>query len=149
MTVEATLVENLADKSTRVEAMRGLLGAVNARELRDIQVKPCALDALIAGLRHPDPRIRFWSVQLLDHCSDPRAIEAVVPVLEDPVPRVRRNAVHALGCVLCKPAWDGHLRSGVLNRMQAMAFDDPHARVRAAAARALHCRTSRQRHPSE
>lgn len=149
MTVEATLVEKLADKSTRLEAMRGLLGAVNARELRDIQVKPSALDALIAGLRHPDPRIRFWSVQLLDHCSDPRAIEALVPMLDDPMPRVRRNAVHALGCVLCKPAWDGHLKTGVLNRMQAIVLDDPNAKVRAEATRSLHCRTSQQRHPSE
>ena len=78
-------VEALAFPSQRIDAMRSLIGGVNARDLRSVVVTEGALQALIDGLRHGNAQVRWWCVQLLDHCSDVRAIEAVVPMLDDPV----------------------------------------------------------------
>jgi HEAT repeat protein len=137
------LVQSLADKSTRLDAMRRLIGAVNTRDLRAVEVGDAELQALVDGLSDPNPRIRWWCVQLLDHVPDPRAVVAICTVLDDPVPRVRRNAAHALGCLLCKPAWDRSLPSDVLGRLTSMAAADPNAKVRAEARQALACQPAR------
>jgi HEAT repeat protein len=131
-------VQQLASKAGRLEAMRELLGAVNSRELRDVQVSDAVFGALVEGLSDPNPQVRFWSVQLLDHCPDPRAIVAIEPLLDDPVPRVRRNAVHALGCRLCKPAWTGSLNEHTVAKIDRMATGDENGKVRSEAAAALH-----------
>jgi hypothetical protein len=137
------LVQSLADKSTRLDAMRRLIGAVNTRDLRAVEVGDAELQALVDGLSDPNPRIRWWCVQLLDHVPDPLAVVAICTVLDDPVPRVRRNAAHALGCLLCKPAWDRSLPSDVLGRLTSMAAADPNAKVRAEARQALACQPGR------
>jgi len=139
MTPETTLVEQLSSKADRLQAMRGLMGAVNARELRSVQITEAAFVALVEGLSHPNPQVRWWSVQLLDHCPDPRAVDAIVPLLDDPVARVRRNAAHALSCQRCKPSWSGQLAGSVIERLAAMAQADPNAKVRVEAATALLC----------
>jgi hypothetical protein len=82
---------------------------VTATELRRVRVAPPVLGTLAEGVHDPDPRVRWWCVQLLDHINDQRALIALTDALDDPVPRVRRNAAHALGCVACKPAWDESL----------------------------------------
>lgn len=110
VTAEEQLVERLVNKADRLEAMRSLLGAVNAFELRHVELSEDAFAALVGGLSHDHPQVRWWCIQMLDHCPDARAVEAVVPLLDDPVPRVRRNAAHALGCVTCKPDWSGQTR---------------------------------------
>src|SRR5262245_11029891 len=106
---EAAWVQALADKATRLAAMRALVGGVTATELKSVTVSDSVLHALGDGVSDRDPRVRWWSIQLLDHVADPRAVEAIVPALHDAVPRVRRNAAHALGCARCKPTWDGGL----------------------------------------
>ena len=131
------LVERLADKFTRLESMRSLLGAVNSRELRNVEVSDDVLDALVRGTRHESPVVRWWSVQLLDHCPDERAFAAVVPLLDDPVDRVRRNAAHAVGCRICKPASTACADSSVIEKMRSLAEHDPNGKVRDEAARAL------------
>jgi HEAT repeat protein len=137
VTSEQQWVEWLSEPSRRLDAMRSLIGAVNARELRSVVVTESALQALIDGLEHPNPQVRWWCVQLLDHCSDSRAIEALVPMLDDPVPRVRRNAAHALSCTSCKPAWSGDMSDRALHRLEAMAESDPNLKVRDEARHAL------------
>jgi len=141
VTPEQELVERLASKRDRVEVMRSLVGGVKATELRSVHLTDAALDALSGGLEHSNPQIRWWSIQLLDHCADLRAIEAIVPLLDDPVARVRRNAVHALSCAACKPDWSGHLADGVIARIALMAEADPNTKVRTDAALALSCHT--------
>jgi HEAT repeats len=84
-----------------------------------------ALAALVRGLNHPSPRVRWWCVQILDHATDPRAITAVSALLDDDVPRVRRVAAHALGCVACKPEWDGALPAGITTKLASIAAADP------------------------
>lgn len=132
-------MERLASKSDRVNSMRSLLGGVNATELRSVHLTDAAFDALLGGLEHRNPQVRWWSIQLLDHCADLRAIAAIVPLLDDPVARVRRNAVHALSCTPCKPDWSGHLADGVIARIALLAEVDPNSKVRTDAALALSC----------
>src|SRR4029079_3617967 len=121
----------------QVALIPGLLGAANARDLKDVQVTDGVFDALVAGLGHQDSRVRWWSVQLLDHVPDSRAIAAIAPLLRYPAPRVRRNAAHALGCVLCKPGWSGELPDGALDELARMADRDENAKVRGEARQSL------------
>ena len=134
------LVRQLGPKSTRLAAMRALVGGVTANELRDVRLSDRTFDALRDGLADPDPRVRWWCIQLLDHVPEPRALTAIAGGLDDPVPRVRRNATHALGCVACKPGASGDLPAELTARLQAMATDDPNGKVRAEARHTLACR---------
>ena len=134
-----SLVQALADKDRRIDAIRALVGGVTATELRTAEVTEAARDALLAGLRDPDPRVRWWCVQLVDHLPDASTLAAVVPLLDDPVPRVRRNAAHALGCLACKPGWDGVLPTEAWARLADLAQRDPNEKVRLEAARSLAC----------
>jgi HEAT repeat protein len=137
------LVQELAT-SRRLDAIRALVGGVNARELRAVVVDAEVFDAIVAGLRDPNPKIRWWCLQLLDHVDDERAIAAIAECLDDPVPRVRRNAAHALGCAACKPGWDGTLPDGVAARLLEMATSDENAKVRATAAQTMTCTVERR-----
>ena len=136
---ERELVRMLGSRTTRLDAMRRLVGGVNATELRAANVSEPAFRALADGVGDPDPQVRWWSIQLLDHVPDARAIAAIAPALRDPVPRVRRNAAHALGCVACKPGWDGTLPRRALDDLAALAAGDPNAKVRREAQRTLTC----------
>ncbi|HSK21613.1 MAG TPA: HEAT repeat domain-containing protein [Egicoccus sp.] len=131
------MVQRLGVKTERTEAMRALVGGVTATELRTATLSDAAFTALCEGLSDPNPQVRWWCIQLLDHVPDERAVVALANALDDPVPRVRRNAAHALGCVACKPAWDGHVSSAVLQRFAEMAENDPNAKVRAEARAAV------------
>jgi hypothetical protein len=140
MATPTELLVALGEKrGDQVPLITGLLGAANARDLKDVQVTDGVFDALVAGLGHQDSRVRWWSVQLLDHVPDSRAIAAIAPLLRDPVPRVRRNAAHALGCVLCKPGWNGELPDGALDELVRMADDDENAKIRRQARQSLTC----------
>jgi hypothetical protein len=142
---ERQLVQHLGTTSSRLEAMRGLVGGVTATELRTARVSDAAFDALVDGLGDPNPRVRWWCVQLLDHVPDRRAIGPDAAMLDDPVARVRRNAAHALGCVACKPEWSRELPAQVIAKLTAVATGDPNPKVRAEASHALVCRQSIER----
>jgi HEAT repeat protein len=139
---ERELVQQLATKDGCLDAMRALVGGVTTTELRHVQITDEAFDALVEGLSDPNPRVRWWCVPLLDHVPDGRAVAAVARALDDPVPRVRRNAAHALGCVACKPDWDGGLPAHIVARLERLATSDPNAKVRAQALYALTCRAA-------
>lgn len=131
------LVEALGDKRRRVEVMRALVGGVTATELRAVQLSDEVFEGLARGTRHASPVVRWWSVQLLDHCPEDRATAVVAALFDDPVPRVRRNAVHALGCRACKPSAVPAPGPALLARLQQIADGDPNAKVRAEAARSV------------
>src|SRR5262245_27516610 len=120
--------------------MHGLAGGITSTHLRSARLSEPAFAALVEGLRDPNPRVRWWCIQVLDHVPDPRALAAIAPLLDDPVPRVRRNAAHALGCVMCKPDWPGDLPDDVSSKLAHLASHDPNAKVRAEATHALSCR---------
>ena len=65
---------------------------------------PEGVAALIAGLDHPNAKVRWWCLQLMDHLSDESYLEPILSKLSDPVAKVRRHAVHALSCAVCKPS---------------------------------------------
>jgi HEAT repeat protein len=127
------LVAALADKARRTDAVRALVGGVTATELRDVELTDEVFAALVRGTHHDNPVVRWWSVQLLDHCPDERATAALVPLFDDPVPRVRRNAVHAVGCPACKPAATMTCDPALLDRLRLIATDDASPKVRAEA----------------
>lgn len=98
------LVNLLADKTRRNAAIVALVGGITATELRKVKVSAEAKQALIAGLKHPNSKVRWWCIQLMDHIAD---ASYVPPLLEaaqtDPTPKNRRHAIHAIVCEVCKP----------------------------------------------
>jgi HEAT repeat protein len=143
VTREQELVQWFAARGDRtLQALAGLTGGVTATHLRTAQLTDAAFDAVTEGLGDPNPRVRWWCVQVLDHVPDPRAISAIAVLLDDPIARVRRNAAHALGCVACTPNWDGGLPDGVLESLSELAASDPNTKVRNEAVWALACRRS-------
>jgi HEAT repeat protein len=140
MLPEREIVQLFGSKARQGEAMRALVGGVTATALRAAVVSDAAFDALIEGLSDPNPRVRWWCVQVLDHVADDRSTVAIANALDDPVARVRRNAAHALGCVACKPGWEGSLSSEVASKLSQAASSDPNEKVRFEAQMALSCR---------
>lgn len=134
---ERELVQRLGSKATVLDAMRELVGGVTATELKRCALSEGAFEALVAGLSDPNPRIRWWCIQIFDHQGDDRAMHAVAGCLDDPVARVRRNAVHALTCEKCKPGGACALDTEVVAKIANMAVRDPSPKVRAEAARGL------------
>jgi HEAT repeat protein len=97
------LVDAFADSDRRIAAIIELVGAINANDLRRVRVSPEAKAALIAGLEHSNPKVRWWCLQLMDHLADESYLEPILSKLSDPVAKVRRHAIHALSCGACKP----------------------------------------------
>lgn len=96
------LVALFAYKSHRLRAITALVGGLTATELRRVRLTDASRAALLGGLRHTNPKVRWWCLQLLDHVGDERCFEQIIPALDDPVPRVRKMAEHALECERCK-----------------------------------------------
>ena len=98
------LVNLFADKTQRNAAIIALIGGLTATELRRIKVRPEAKAALIAGLKHPNSKVRWWCIQLMDHIADESYLEPLLDAAQtDPTPKNRRHAIHALTCEQCKP----------------------------------------------
>jgi hypothetical protein len=90
------LVQVLGSRSRRVRA---------AVEVRLETLGKAGVDAAIAGLSDPDPRVRCGAADFMDHHADEDCVEKLRDMaLHDPVPYVRDMALHALGCQRCKPA---------------------------------------------
>lgn len=87
---------------TVLEWSSRLLGKHEFEALRDAGQTPPP-SAIVDALRHPNPRVRFECLGMLDHLADEDVIPQMTEAARDPVPRVRRMAVHALGCQACKP----------------------------------------------
>jgi HEAT repeat protein len=145
MTRQQELIRLFSSRATELEALQSLMGGTSMTHLRTVRMTAPVFEALLQGLCDPNPRARWWCVQLLDHSSDPRGITAVASMLDDPVPRVRQNATHALGCLACKPGWTGELAAPTLDRLTELAANDSHAKVRRHATWAL----SRQQDANE
>jgi HEAT repeat protein len=119
------LVAQLGDPAWEVRS--GALGALR-------ECGSSCLEALIAGLAHPNPHVRLWCAELMDHLADDRCAGPLAAALHDPSPRVRRHAVHSLGCQRCKPM---ALQVDVVALLCATALQDPSMRVRRVAVHQL------------
>ena len=124
------LVDLLADKTQRNAVIVALVGGITATELRKVKVSDQAKQALIAGLKHSNSKVRWWCIQLMDHIAD----ESYVPPLmeaahADPTPKNRRHAIHAATCEVCKPNRQ-RLNVDVRSELIAIAQTDSDASVR-------------------
>lgn len=137
MTLEQQWVRDFGVKGRELGALHALAGGVTASHLRTTRLSPGAFDAVIEGLQDPNPKVRWWCIQVLDHVPDERAVNAIAALLDDPVPRVRRNAAHALGCVACKPEWSAGLTLDLIARLTDLFTNDPNHKVRHEAAISL------------
>jgi HEAT repeat protein len=131
------LVDLLADKTQRNAVTVALIGGITATELRRVKVSEAAKQALIRGLKHPNSKVRWWCIQLMDHIAD----ESYVPSLmeaafSDPTPKNRRHAIHAATCEICKPNRQ-RLNVDVRGELAAIAQTDSDASVRAMAVQEL------------
>ncbi|MCA9985366.1 MAG: HEAT repeat domain-containing protein [Anaerolineales bacterium] len=132
------LVSQLAFKQQRNDAIYRLIGAINARDLARVTVRPEVKGSLIQGLTHENAKVRWWCLQLMDHLADESFIPYILPLLDDPVGKVRKHAIHALTCDICKPDKCGlALNEEVRRRIEAAAQMDPDHRVRQEARRGL------------
>jgi HEAT repeats len=90
--IERHVLQFVATPSRQFPALRGS-GLVDLSLLR------------LGARCHPNPRIRWQCLTLLDHLDGDDSIPVFVgALLLDPVPRVRRHALHALSCDRCKTA---------------------------------------------
>ncbi|MBI1259218.1 MAG: hypothetical protein GC204_17260 [Chloroflexi bacterium] len=129
------LVDLLADKQQRNAVIIALVGGITATELRRVKVSAEAKQALIDGLKHPNSKVRWWCIQLMDHIADE---SYVLPLLDaaqtDPTPKNRRHALHAITCEICKPLRQPlALDVGVLAAITTIAHLDSDLSVRTVA----------------
>jgi HEAT repeat protein len=95
-----------------------------------------ATEALIAGMDHPDWRVRRGCADLMDHLADHRCVAPLLRLARDPVVGVRRLALHALGCQGCKQC---PLPVDPVAILVERVLGDPSIRVRRVAAHQLGC----------
>jgi HEAT repeat protein len=136
MTRFSELIEAFADAKLRNPAIIELVGAINASDLRRVNVSPGAKAALIAGLDHRNAKVRWWCLQLMDHLADESYLEPILSRLSDPVAKVRRHAVHALSCAVCKPNREA-LAIDIEEALRRTLQTDPDAKVREEARQGL------------
>lgn len=104
-----------------MEAVRALLVAQEAYTL--------IIDALLDGVDHPQPRVRFLTAQAMDHFADQRCAAPLLRMLHDQVPRVRWAALHSLQCETCKLT-PLALENDIVATLIDMALHDPSIKVR-------------------
>jgi len=138
-----------------------LLGKYEFEGLRDRGLNPPP-SAIVDALRHPNPRVRYECLGLLDHLAEEESVPAMIAATSDSVPRVRRMAVHALGCQGCKqsslcadlnavflpiaehdPAWKVR-REAVISIVQQEASERSRATLRKLAAADPHATVRKQ-----
>jgi hypothetical protein len=100
------LVNKLWDKRIRNRVIHALVGGLTSTEMKSVRVSDDVRQAIVRGLTHWSPKVRWWSLQLIDHVTDTGSLEHVVPLLDDPVQRVRKQARHTLICEACKESPD-------------------------------------------
>lgn len=96
------LVDMLAYKRHTNPAIRALIGGLTGSEMREITLSQAALEALVWGLKHPNPRVRRGCLQLMDHVGDERCFPHILAMFNDSEPKVRALARHAMECEKCK-----------------------------------------------
>ena len=140
----------LAGRLDLDELSRALaVGRRKAVAVRDVMLNTGTLttlvDALLVGVRHHNPSVRYICAHAMDMFADERCTGALAKLMDDPVPRVRRIAVHSLGCDDCKVTPLQAMGTGVnspfgrdvVARVVEMALSDPSIQVRRHAAYAL------------
>jgi hypothetical protein len=108
------VVRFVATPSRQFPALR-LSGQVDAALLR------------LGARSHPNPRIRWQCLTVLDDVDGDESVPVFVALFGDEVPRVRRHALHALSCDRCNAE---PLCVDVVPIVAACLRDDDNAKVR-------------------
>jgi hypothetical protein len=90
-------VESLADVAVgrrKILAVRDHLARENKLSV--------IVDALLLGVRHRNPKVRYSCAHAMDIFTDHRCAGPLIELLHDSVPRVRRIAIHSISCDECK-----------------------------------------------
>lgn len=82
---------------------------------------------VLAGLNHPEWKVRRMCADFLDHWADHRSVEPLLRALRDPHENVRRLALHSLTCQQCKTC---PLEGDFVPPLVEVALTDRSARVR-------------------
>lgn len=125
----------LAAKNEDLQALFAAL-VLSARDLNLVraylierELFTLVIDALLLGVAHSQPRVRFLTAQAMDHWADERCAAPLRVMLHDPVPRVRWAAIHSLHCDECKLS--PLTRKGdTTATLIALALHDPSIKVR-------------------
>jgi HEAT repeat protein len=89
------------------------------------------IEAVIAGMTHPSPRVRRACAGFMDHNGGDSCVAPLTErLLTDPVPRVRREAVHSLACDRCKGS---PLATDTVPLLLSVAQTEPNKAVRSEA----------------
>lgn len=101
------------------------------------QTGPQVIPTLLAGLQHPNARVRRNCVDIIDHggyAADARCVAALLTALHDSVPRVRRQVWHTLFCERCPDPGRCEVPSeGTLDRVGLLVqigIHDPNPKLR-------------------
>ncbi len=131
------LVDLLWDKTRRNQVVTALVGGLTATELRRVTLTPGTKAALVRGLKHPNSKIRWWCIQLMDHLADETDLAPLLDAAyNDPTPKNRRHAIHALACEKCKPD-RCRLKIDIRDDLRRIIATDPDPSVRQTAAQEL------------
>jgi HEAT repeat protein len=129
-------VQTLKNSQARNVALQRQVEMLGSHDWRDIlaadaeltRAGKAGMDAVIAGLSHPNARVRRGCAGFMDHQGTTESVAALAQVaLQDPVPAVRRAAVHSYGCQRCKPA---PVELDLVGLLVQSALQDPSMRVR-------------------
>jgi HEAT repeat protein len=126
-------MEPQAQTELEVQQLVELLGSHDWRTIQTtwealVATGERGLGAVVAGLAHPNARVRRGCADFLDHYGTDACIPALrQTALHDPVSGVRRAAVHALLCQRCKPC---PLTGDILDFLVQVALEDSNVRVR-------------------
>lgn len=123
----------------RLEAAENALrrfGTTHARDFPSLRSsgKVRVDDLCFAAVSHPNPKIRWQCLQLLDHIANDTAYETFVNALRDQVVRVRKHALHALSCDRCK---EEPMCADVVGPISEVALHDSNENLRLSAVREL------------
>ncbi|MBV9852277.1 MAG: HEAT repeat domain-containing protein [Armatimonadetes bacterium] len=89
---------------------------------------PDAVESLMAGMAHPERKMRATCALLLDHVADDRCIAPLLHAMRhDPHESVRRCAMHSLVCDGCKEC---PLNTDVVGALIEAALNDRSRQVR-------------------
>ena len=132
------LVNRLKIKKERyiLEDLLSAKPGTRPSEQRGKKVSEQKLEALIWGLSHDNPVVRWQCLELLDAHPDHRAVPDILGLLNDPVPRVRWHAIHALECDACK-AGETLFTPSILSKIYFLAEQDENKHVRLYAQRVV------------
>jgi hypothetical protein len=130
--IDETIVRAHAGDAAGLTRITPLGKEAEVQIVAAISADPATLDMVvgvyIAGLQHPNPKVRYECAHALDRYGHVSAVEPLIQLSYDSVPRVRWMALHALSCDACKTQRPVALKA--FERASELARSDDSVQVR-------------------